>query len=238
MHSAPVIAFFMNASKRALLLTCLTAAAVASCSGGASPTDSQSPGNAANVLVTSAQPAVGESCSTGQPGRICLALDYIVYKQADGSTVTPEMAASVVHGINQIHAQCNIGFQIEKFAEVVPGDHGLSDGAGVLGELDQIREVFQNDSELLVVTTGPWGTPQIAWTQVPPAAGVYGSIISATSKNDPEVISHELGHYLGLDHVSDESDLMNPVVYATKLTSTQCDQMRATADEFWKKMYR
>ncbi len=40
------------------------------------------------------------------------------------------------------------------------------------------------------------------------------------------VFSHELGHNLGLTHVSDKSNLMNPTIYNGRLTPAQVDLVR------------
>ena len=54
------------------------------------------------------------------------------------------------------------------------------------------------------------------------------------------LIAHELGHYLNLEHVSDQYNVMNPVVYGNSfnLTDDQCAEARATAISFWSNALR
>src|SRR2546423_719044 len=75
-----------------------------------------------------------------------------------------------------------------------------------------------------------------------PGDGIYGAIMEASIVNygNGVIYAHEFGHYLGLDHVGDTSDLMNAIVYttSTKLTSGQCQAARDTASSYWSAMYR
>jgi hypothetical protein len=54
------------------------------------------------------------------------------------------------------------------------------------------------------------------------------------------IIAHELGHYMNLAHVSDQTNLMNPVIYASSntITSDQCTGTRRAVEYFWQGMKR
>jgi predicted Zn-dependent protease len=56
----------------------------------------------------------------------------------------------------------------------------------------------------------------------------------------PQIMAHELGHYLGLEHVSNTSNAMNAIIYpySEDLSDSQCDQAREIAQEFWSGMMR
>ncbi|MGZ3687401.1 MAG: matrixin family metalloprotease, partial [Bdellovibrionota bacterium] len=126
--------------------------------------------------------------------------------------------------------------------QVDPTASGLSYGAASQNELNQIRQTYgKTADELLAVTTGPWGTAVNAWTNMP-GDGIYGAIMEASivTYGSGIIYAHEFGHYLGLDHVSDTSDLMNAVIYTTssKLDSGQCQTAVDTANSYWKAMQR
>jgi hypothetical protein len=75
---------------------------------------------------------------------------------------------------------------------------------------------------------------------MPGGGGPFGAILERPVASFANIIAHELGHYLNLYHVSDATDIMNPIIYSssTKLTSSQCATARSAASFFWSKMYR
>lgn len=186
--------------------------------------------------------AVGESCESSQSDKICLAMKWVVYKDSNGAVTANEaQSAAIVKKTNELFAQCKIGFQIETYAAVDPVDYGLSYGSASQNETTSIRRTFMNNNQILSVTTGPWGTAVNAWTSMP-GEGTYGAIMekSIVEYGNGIIYAHEFGHYLGLDHYSDQSDLMNSVIYTTssKLTTAQCEQARDTAMSYWAAMMR
>jgi hypothetical protein len=56
----------------------------------------------------------------------------------------------------------------------------------------------------------------------------------------PNIIAHELGHYLNLGHVSDSANVMNPIIYSnsTRVDPSQCEAARAAATYWWTNMIR
>ena len=58
-----------------------------------------------------------------------------------------------------------------------------------------------------------------------------GAVLEAEVADNSNIVAHELGHYLNLDHVSDQTNLMNPVIYGYSkgLSENQCEEMRQTA---------
>lgn len=194
------------------------------------------------------RPAIGDSCQSGGSQQICLALKYVAY--IDPSTQAPVIdeagAIENVRGINSLWSQCGVGFQIEQYLAVQPSDYGLNFATASFAELDQVRGAFGDNGEMVVVTTGTWdrsGTlgqsPANAWTTMP-GTGPYGTVLEEPVSGFSNIIAHELGHYLNLLHVSDDQDLMNPIIYSdsSSLASDQCSTVRAAAAFFWPLMYR
>ena len=187
--------------------------------------------------------AVGESCTAGDSSKICLATHFVSYLDPSGTpTANAAQLATIVHTMNQIWAQCDIGFQVEKYETVDPTQFSLTYGAQAQNELDQIRTQFEQPlNELLGVTTGPWGTAVNAWTAVP-GDSIYGAIMEASivTYSNGLIYAHEFGHYLGLAHVPDPSDLMDAIIYptSTTLTSSQCQTAQDTVRSYWPQMVR
>ncbi|HLE01009.1 MAG TPA: matrixin family metalloprotease [Bdellovibrionota bacterium] len=190
---------------------------------------------------------VGESCSSDDPTFLCLGLKYVVYTDIISTPIVSRKSAiGNVKLINKVWNQCKIGFQIDEFLAAPPADYGLRYQTANYAELDAIRNTFLDNSTLLVVTTGTWdrtgslgNTGANAWTAMPNGPP-YGVIMERPVGVYANIIAHELGHYLNVGHVSDNSSLMNPIIYtnSTGISRTDCTKARSAARYFWSKMIR
>ena len=192
--------------------------------------------------MSKAPPAHSASlpCGDSDPTHLCVAVKYAVFQDSSGvPIVSPSQAAQNVDGVNSIWTQCHVQFYLEKFAEVDPGSYSIPFQPGSPDDLQSVRQALDESDTLLVATTGQFtgdlaANPANAWTQMPPV-GPFGSTLEQSVGAYPGIIAHELGHYLNLQHVSDQFDVMNPTIYANSLnlTSDQCAMARATAISFW-----
>jgi hypothetical protein len=191
-------------------------------------------------------PPIGDSCSGA--GRICLALKYVSYvdPRSESAVMDRDGAIANVRALNQLWSQCGVAFQMERYETVRPSEHGLRFTTRDIEELDQIREEFADNAELLVVTTGTWdrdGTlgdsAANAWTTMP-GGGPHGVVLEEPVGGFSNLIGHELGHYMSLLHVRDDHALMNPIIYSNSmnLSAEQCSIVRSAAAFFWPRMYR
>ena len=186
-------------------------------------------------------------CKSTDPDQICLALKYSVYQDRSGKPVVSQDAAVAnIREVDEVWRQCKISFEIENFVGVNPDQDELSFEPSEMNELDSIRRRLNDPDHLLVVTTGSWnragslgGTSANAWTAMP-WEDLYGAILEKPVARFSNIIAHELGHYLNLDHVNDSRSLMNPVIYdhSTYLSPEQCESARSAVQSYWQKMVR
>ncbi len=186
-------------------------------------------------------------CEAASPDHVCLALKYSVYRDHLGEPVVSQAEAfQNVREVDQVWSQCKIGFEIESFVQVDPSEDQLNYRPADTGELDIIRRRLEDPEHLLVVTTGTWNragtlgrSPANAWTSMP-GENLYGAILEKPVGRFGNIIAHELGHYLNLDHVNDAQSLMNPVIYdnSTSLSREQCENARYAVRTYWQKMIR
>jgi hypothetical protein len=167
---------------------------------------------------------------------ITLAVRVIGLQNSAGkTTLNQESATKLMDSVNKSYtsAGCNIQFKLESFTAVDPKEKNLQYNTDNMGELDKYRAAFDDGKSLLIVDTGPWDSsmaPANAWTAMPGETKM-GAIFEASVADFYQIVGHELGHYLGLDHVDDSSNMMNPVIddFSTKITSDQCNSMRQVA---------
>lgn len=184
-----------------------------------------------------ATPVSGES-----PGNGALALRWVVYAQNGKAVIDEAASKKMVDSINTTWKQCNIQFYIKEYLAVDPSKDGLDYNTASMGDLDGIRKVFDESNTMLVVTTGEWsgslgqGSAN-AWTNMP-GQDLLGVVIENTVSDFPLIYAHELGHYLNLDHVSDSSNLMNPIIYgsSTNLDQGQCQTAKEAVDSYFQNM--
>lgn len=187
-------------------------------------------------------------CESQDATHICLAIRYVAFEGSAGTPVVDrQVAKRNLDYINKVWNQCNLGFEIQDFVTVDPSREGLPFHTGNYSDLEDIRNKFRANNELLVVVTGAWNrrgslgsSPANAWTAMPGTAP-YGAVLEQPVGGYANIIAHELGHYLNLDHYpSDKHDLMSPIIYESsqKLSQTQCETARAAALEYWQPMLR
>jgi hypothetical protein len=179
-------------------------------------------------------------CVSSDANHICIGLKLVSYQDGNGVTsLNRAQADTLVQGINNIWKTCNIAFQMEQYDSVDPTTVGLTYGGGSESELTAIRREFSDSSTFLVAIPGPWSGKTIAWTTMP-GGGPFGTIVEAQYGTNPMTVGHELGHYQGLYHISDYTNLMNPYIGSntSALTSNQCDIARQTDQTDWQRMLR
>lgn len=184
-------------------------------------------------------------------GNYCLAVKYVVYMDTvRGLPVsTSEEAQLNIAEVNDLWDGCKVDFVIETYMAVDPTEFHLNYKPSTMRELDQLRMAFEEPTSLLVATTGPWQgdlhqvnkdkTTVVAWSAFP-LGNLHGATMDFSVRDDSQIIAHELGHYLGLEHLESKRNIMNPVVYpsSNKLTQTQCILARSTISKYWGKMTR
>ncbi len=189
--------------------------------------------------------ALGPSCGTGKSNSICLGIKYIVYANSYGQGIVNQQEAfQNLEGINRVWSQCGIAFQIDQYLVANAQDYRLRYNPQEYDELNDIRRTFSDDVTLLVVTTGKWmgnlDGPANAWTNMPGEI-VYGAVMESVVATFPNIIAHELGHYMNLDHnYSDTTNLMTQVIAdnSVNLNQGQCQVARDGIQNYWQRMLR
>jgi hypothetical protein len=190
--------------------------------------------SASPAPAQNAQPKSQAQAAPG--GTIKLAVRIIGLTDDQGkTTLNQQSAAQLLQAVNQEYRQnsCGIEFDFQSFQAANPQDMGLEYNTSSLSDLDRYRSQFDDGKSLLIVNTGKWApsmAPANAWTAMP-GESPMGSVFEASVAGYPQIVAHELGHYLGLNHVSDDHNMMNPVIesYSTQITPEQCAEMLKTA---------
>lgn len=190
----------------------------------------------------------GKTCISDDPDYLCLGVKYVVYVDPSSKqpVVSPAAAQNNFTTINSIWNQCKIGFQIDELVLKTPESAGLPTDTADFSDLDRIRQTFNEDSSFLIVTTYKWKrdsglghTPANAWTKMP-GSGLYGVIMEQKVGTFPNIIAHELGHYLNLYHANENKEVMNAIIYnnSNLITQDQCSTARAAVKKWWPNMVR
>ena len=180
------------------------------------------------------------TCTSADSSHICIGLKLVAYENTNGVPVlTDVQAAQMVSGINTVWSQCNVGFQLEKYSAVDPTQNGLSYSPDWETDSSAIRSTYSEKNTFLVVAVGPWSDATIAVTEMP-GSGPFGTLVDAQYATNPLTVGHELGHYQGLSHITDNTNLMNPYIgpKTATLTASQCATARSTDLSTWQIMMR
>jgi hypothetical protein len=226
-----------SAVARASVLSCkfilpaLTLLGAVACGGASAGT---TVGNGGTALPVG-NPALASLTDDGTFQGTVLSLKYVSYMREDGKPVlSKEQAVHVVKQVNGLYERCGIRFRLEEYVEAESSRYGLPFNVNSVSSMDSIRTPFASDRSLVVVNTGDWDQSRMgsanAWTAMP-GEHPLGAVLESVVADNANIAAHELGHYLGLDHVSDSLNLMNPIIYGNsiQLTESQCEGMRATA---------
>lgn len=183
--------------------------------------------------------------------QLYLGLKFVVYNDSEHFPV-PEPVIDEqdvlqdLKGINQVWGQCGMTFKIDEYLPVDEEQANLRFHPANQSEMNAIRRVYDNSESFLIVTTGAWNrngslgrTSANAWTNMP-GEDIYGAILESRVGTFANLIAHELGHYLNLEHEDNQDDVMNPIISeeSKHLTREQCGVARASVKEHWMRMVR
>lgn len=206
------------------------------------PTPTPSSTATPSPTPTATSTPTADTCVSSDPNFQCFGLKLVSYvKTSTGKpTVTQAEAGTLIQQVNDVWRTCKVGFQLEEYRAVDPTTLGLAYGAQSENQLTSIRREFSNSTTFLVAAVGPWSGGTIAWAVLPGGSGPFGLVVDEQYSKNPFTVGHELGHYMGLYHYSNYSNLMNPYIGSdtSDLTTNQCNIARETNEYYWKAMRR
>jgi hypothetical protein len=187
------------------------------------------------AAATSMAPQAARAASASSD-TVTMAVRVVGLQDSSGkTTLNQDTATKLLSDVSGMYAKagCPIQFKLESFTPVSPKDKGLQYNTSDMGELDKYRAAFDDGKSMLIVDTGAWDAsmhPANAWTAMP-GESKMGAIFEESVADFYQIVGHELGHYLGLDHVDDPTNMMNPVIgdNSTHITADQCSTMQQTA---------
>jgi hypothetical protein len=231
-----------------ILIAILTGALVSGCNlppGLASGLSGGNPGNSSGSPGPAPEPAgnpapndtdsTGSSlCKTSDPESQCIGLRIVSYDEGSKTVLPYSDALALVTELNRVWSPCKIGFDLASYEHVDPFTRGLSLNPNWRSEGSQIRAAFNDQVNFLVVAVGRFAASTIAVTQMP-GYGPFGTLVESAYATNPLTVGHELGHYMGLYHIRNTSNLMNPYIgpHTEQLSESQCSIARSTNARFW-----
>jgi hypothetical protein len=209
-----------------------TPVAVATPIPTAAPVASATPAPVSGATLT-------PTCTSSDPAHLCIGLKLVSYSQNGSPSLTEAQAIALVNGINQVWNQCNIAFQLEKYVSVDPTTLNLEYNTDWKANAGNVRAAFNENNSFLVVAVGSLSGATIAVTEMP-GGGPYGTLVEQEFATNPLTVGHELGHYQGLYHVSDTTNLMDPYIgpNTSGLSTSQCAIAHTTDAAYWQAMMR
>lgn len=186
-------------------------------------------------------------CDRSVKGQLCLGLKLVVFvADVEEAHAEWDSLLETLAEVNGIWRQCKIQFQVDEYLPVDPKAVGLDYGVTEYDEFDGIRETFVDGTSLLVVATGPWdregemGDSSVSGWTLMPGDDLHGTVVEKPWHLDRNLLAHELGHYLDLDHTQDRKDLMAEVMNnrSEKLDREECARARRAARIYWPSMIR
>ncbi len=184
-------------------------------------------------------PSELKTCVNSDINHLCLGVKMVSYLNGNIPVISLKEAQTLTESLNTVWSQCNIGFQLEKYEMVDPVSKNLSYNTNWIANGDKVRAAFEEPNTFLIVSVGSLDGSTIAVTQMP-GYGPFGVLVESLYAKNPFTVGHELGHYMGLYHLNDSSNLMNAYIGSNTsgLSASQCKTARSTNLSNWPQMLR